>query len=101
MNPTQEILVQPPERRLWRGEGRALLPVAVIREEGMASRCVMLERVVMQWHRLPGEVVELQSLEAFQSHGDVALRDTSVGMVGVGWGWSWGPWRSFPTLMIL
>jgi len=33
------------------------------------------EGVVMQWHRLPGEVVGSLSLEVFKKHVDVALRD--------------------------
>jgi len=39
---------------------------------------------IMHWHRLPREMVESPSLEAFKNHGDVALGDT------VGWvdGWT-------------
>jgi len=48
------------------------------------------ERVVLQWHRLPREVVQSLSLKVFQSHGAVALRDVVSGhggdvlMVGLG-----------------
>ena len=30
------------------------------------------------------------SLEVFQNHGDVALRDMAMGVVEVGWVWAWG-----------
>ena len=41
------------------------------------------ERAVLQWHRLPREVVESPSLEVFQSRVDGALRDT--GSAHGGW----------------
>ena len=43
------------------------------------------EGAVLQWHRLPREVVQSPSLEVFQSRVDVALRTWAVGMVGMGW----------------
>ena len=39
------------------------------------------ERVLMQWHRLPREVMQSPSLEVFKNHGDRALK----GMVGMYW----------------
>ena len=48
------------------------------------------ERVVMQWHRLPREVVESLSLEVFRNGGDMVVRDVVSGngggglMVGLG-----------------
>jgi len=41
-------------------------------------------RAVLQWHRLPREVVESPSLKVFQSRVDVALRDVVSGHGGVG-----------------
>jgi len=45
---------------------------------------VFSARAVMQWHRLPREVVESPSLEVFKSSGDVALRDVVSGHGGAG-----------------
>jgi len=46
-------------------------------------------------------MVESPSLGFLQNHGDVALRDVAMAMVGMGWGWTWGSQSSFPALMIL
>ena len=48
--------------------------------------------------QLPRGVVVSLSLEVFQSHGDVALRDVGSGCGGVGWGWSWGILELFSNL---
>ena len=42
------------------------------------------ERAVLQWHRLPREVVQSPFLEVFQSRVDVALRDVVSGHGGDG-----------------
>ena len=50
------------------------------------------KRVVMHWHSCPGRWwghLE-HTLEVFQIHGDVALRDVVSGHGGVGWHWIWG-----------
>jgi len=44
-----------------------------------------------------GCTLESPSLEVFQNHGDVALRDVISGHGRVVWGWIWGAWRAFPT----
>jgi len=44
----------------------------------------LLRNVVLQWHRLPREVVESPSLEVLKNRVDVALRDVVVGHGGDG-----------------
>jgi len=39
---------------------------------------------VLQWHRLPREVVQSPSLEVFRNRMDVALRDMDSGHGGYG-----------------
>ena len=51
------------------------------------------QRVAVHCHRLQREVIESLSLEVFKNHGDMALRDVVMSMVGVGWGWGWS-WLS-------
>jgi len=54
-----------------------------------AGRNFFSERVVMQWHRLPTEVVKSPFLEVFKSCGDGALREVVGGHGGMGWDWTW------------
>ena len=42
------------------------------------------EKVVLQWHRLPNEVVESPSLQVLEERVDVALRNTVSGHGGGG-----------------
>ena len=41
----------------------------------MNIRNNFFSRVVLQWHRLPGEVMESLSLEVFKKHVDIVLKD--------------------------
>ena len=50
----------------------------------MDTRENFSERAMLQWHRLPREVVQSPSLEVFQSRVDVALRDVVSGHGGDG-----------------
>ena len=47
------------------------------------KKSLFSEGVLMEWHRLPKEVVQSPSVEAFKKCEDVALGDT-VDMVGMG-----------------
>ena len=46
------------------------------------------ERTVRQWHRLPREMVKSPSLEVFENHVDMALRDTVSGHGVMGHSWT-------------
>ena len=94
------ISLQLSERNLWRGG--VLLPGNSNRMKGDGLKLhqrrfgldiknnFFSERVIMHWHRLPREVTESPSMEAFKNHGDVALRDVVSGHGGMGWAWTWG-----------
>ena len=62
---------------------------------------LFLERELRHWQRLPREMGESPSLEAFQNCGDVALRDVCSGHGGGGLGLGLGISVGFPALMIL
>jgi len=48
----------------------------------------LLERAAGHWHRLPREVGESPSLEVFENHVDMALRDTVSGHGVMGHSWT-------------
>ena len=50
----------------------------------MNFRKNFLARVVMHWHRQPRLAAELLTLEVFQKHGDVAVRDIVSSIDGDG-----------------
>ena len=45
---------------------------------------IILRRAVLQWHRVPSEVVQSPSMEVFKNGVDVALRDVVSGHGGDG-----------------
>ena len=59
------------------------------------------EGVVVQWHRLPREVVDSLSLEVLKNCGDVALRDVVSEHGGGELGLGFMILVVFPTLMVL
>ena len=88
--------LQQPQRRFWRGGGQPLLPGDSNRARGNGlklhqgrlrldiKKIFFSEGAVLQWHRLPREVVQSPSLEVFQNRVDVALRDVVSGHGGDG-----------------
>jgi len=47
------------------------------------------QRVVRQWHRLPREVVDAPSLEAFKTRFDGTLSSLIYGWQPCSWQWGW------------
>ena len=88
--------LQLPERRLWLGWGWILLACNSGKIRGNSLKLgqerfrldirkfFFPERVVIYWNRLLGEVMESLTLEVFNNHRDVALRDIVSGHTGVG-----------------
>ena len=50
-------------------------------------KIIFSEKVVMQWHRLPRQVVQSLSMKVSTKHGDVAL--SCAWLVGMAWWLGW------------
>ena len=81
------IYSRQPRHRFNTGKRMRILMASGCARDGSSwilGKSLFSERVVMQWHRLPREVVESPSLEVFKNHGDVALGDVASGHGGGG-----------------